>query len=335
MPKFRSDNLHKPPFALCKTLENCPPGWRSAILAIGNFDGVHLGHRAVARHAHQLAASLPGVHPVLALTFEPHPRQLFQPDKPHFRLTTPNMQAERLAAAGFDGAMVLNFDHAFAKLSAQTFVNDILVRQLNVAGVVVGEDFHFGHARSGTPAFLREAGHQYGFEVAFAQPECLPDGRVISSSAIRTALASGDLALANRMLGDPYTVRSTVIHGAKRGRELGYPTANLRLDAANGLKHGIYACTLRVDHVTHHAVASFGRRPTFDNGAPLLEVHVFDFKADLYEKTVDIAFVAYLRPEMAFPSLEALIVQMDADSAKARILLRAADEALRSTKPLI
>ena len=293
------------------------------VVAIGNFDGAHRGHAAVAAEARALAAAGGAGRSaeILALTFDPHPRAFFQPGKPHFRLLDPATRMEALARIGFDGAVILPFTTAFAALTPAEFIEKILIARLGADGVVVGEDFHFGKARAGTPAFLVEQGARLGFAVRLVKPFRDADGTVISSSAIRAALASGEIAHANAMLGYFYTVRGEVIHGEKRGRDLGYPTANIRLDPASGLAHGIYAVRAKIDGRWHEAVASFGRRPHFDNGAPLLETFVFDFKGDLYGKDIEIAFVAYLRGEAKFDSLEALITQMDADCREARRLL--------------
>lgn len=291
------------------------------VVAIGNFDGAHRGHGAIARKTVVLAKAVDMT--AIALTFEPHPRQFFRPDPPMFRLTAPHDKVERIKAIGFDAVVTLPFDAALATMSAEDFVQTILVTQLNTGGVVVGEDFHFGKGRAGTPDFLRDAGARHGFAVHFVAPYCDEDGIIISSSAIRSALEGGAIERANRLLGYEYAISGEVLHGRKLGRDLGYPTANIALEAGNGLKHGIYACRLSVDGQTHPAIASFGVRPHFDNGAPLLEVHVFDFSGDLYGKTARVEFISYLRSEEKFATLDALIRQMDADSAKARAILAA------------
>lgn len=295
------------------------------VVAIGNFDGAHLGHASVVAAARALAQEKGAGQKaeILALTFDPHPRAFFQPDKPHFRLLAPDMRAEALRRIGFDDVVILPFTAEFAALSPEAFIEEVLVQRLQVQGVVVGADFHFGRARAGTPVFLVAEGARRGFAVRLVPPFRAEDGSVVSSSAIRTALAAGGVARANAMLGYSYAVRGPVIHGEKRGRDLGYATANMRLDAANGLAHGIYAVWVTIDGQRHPGVASFGRRPHFDNGAPLLETHVFDFTGDLYGKEIEVSFEAYLRGEAKFESLDALVAQMDADSAKARALLKA------------
>ena len=303
------------------SLTNRPISPARPVVAIGNFDGAHRGHAAVARAARDLAQALPAGGGVTALTFEPHPRAFFQPERAFFRLTSSEDRAKRLSAIGFETLALLPFDARLAGTSAEAFVNQLLVERLNVAGVVVGQDFHFGKGRQGTPDFLAEAGQRHGFAVRFVEPFRDETGAIVSSSAIREALAGGDLATATRMLGHAYAISGEVIHGAKRGRELGYPTANIALEPGNGLRHGIYAVRITINGEPHAGVASFGRRPMFDNGAPLLEVFVIDFAGDLYGKRVTVAFEAYLRGEERFDSLEALIRQMDADQAEARRIL--------------
>lgn len=280
-------------------------------VAIGNFDGVHLGHR------HVIAAAKATGRPVVVLTFEPHPRSYFHPEVLLFRLTDPVGKARLLAAGGAEGLAALPFDAAMAATSAEDFVDRLLVDWLGAGAVLVGRDFHYGSRRTGDAATLKKAGLAKGFAVTEVAALDGPDGP-ISSSAIREALASGRVEAANALLGHAWFVTGPVIHGEKRGRELGYPTANIRLDAACGLAHGIYAVMVGIDGAWHQGVASYGRRPQFDNGAPLLEVHVFDFAGNLYDKEVDVAFASYLRGEAKFASLEALIAQMDADSREAR-----------------
>ncbi|MBS7539709.1 bifunctional riboflavin kinase/FAD synthetase [Ancylobacter lacus] len=297
-----------------------PPSLRGAVVAIGNFDGVHRGHRAVIGTALEEAHSTG--RPALALTFEPHPRAFFRPEEAMFRLTPEAMKLHRLAETGLDGAVVLAFDAALAALDAESFVRTVLVERLQASAIVAGFDFHFGRGRGGSPAFLREAGARHGFSVAIVPP-MLENGAQISSSAIRAALAQGRVAEAAGMLGAPFEIEAEVIHGDKRGRELGYPTANMRLDPSIALAHGIYAVTAEIDGVRRPAVASFGRRPTFDDGAPRLETFVFDYSGDLYGRRLRIAFHAYLRPELKFNGIDALIAQMDRDSAEARAVLGA------------
>jgi riboflavin kinase/FMN adenylyltransferase len=300
---------------------------RGAVVAIGNFDGVHRGHRAVIEAAVNMARA--ARKPAAALTFEPHPRSFFEPDAPSFRLSSEAAKLRLLAATGLDGAVVLTFDAALAGLTAEQFVNDILVERLAIRGAAVGFNFHFGKERRGSPTFLEAQGKTRGFAVDIVPPFQLA-GRRVSSGAIRDALSAGHISEATELLGYPYFVTAQVVHGDRRGRELGYPTANLRLPPDCGLKHGIYAVRVGVGGERYGGVASFGRRPMFDTGAVLLEVHLFDFSGDLYGAALDVAFIAWIRPEMDFGSVEDLIRRMDDDSRHARTALARAPDAFPS-----
>jgi riboflavin kinase / FMN adenylyltransferase len=291
---------------------------RGAVVAIGNFDGVHRGHRAVIGAALKQARALG--RPAAALTFEPHPRALFNPGEPLFRLTDEAAKLRLLASTGLDGAIVLTFDAALASLTADEFVARILVERLAVSGAVIGFNFHFGMNRAGSPDFLIAEGKKRGFTVEVV-PRFADNGRPVSSGPIRDALAAGKLGEAAELLGHPWFVSGTVIDGDKRGRELGFPTANLRLDAGCGLRHGIYAVRIGVGGRHYDGVASFGRRPMFDTGAVLLEVFLFDFSGDLYGQNLDVAFIDWIREELMFDSAAALIAQMKDDSRRARELL--------------
>jgi riboflavin kinase/FMN adenylyltransferase len=297
---------------------------RGAVVAMGNFDGVHLGHRAVINAAIEMGRA--HGRPALALTFEPHPRRFFSPHSPQFRLTDEAAKLRLLAGTGLAGAIVMTFDKGRAQTSAQDFIHHDLIGRLGVSGIAVGYDFHFGKGRVGSPSLLVSEAPRLGIEVD-VQPHIDIEERPVSSTAIREALAEGQLDEATTMLGGPWFVTGVVIHGDKRGRDLGYPTANIRLDRDCGLKHGIYAVRVArgrgADRVLVDGVASFGRRPTFDNGAPLLEVFLFDFKGDLYGETLDVAFIGYIREELKFTDIDALVRQMDDDSARARAELAA------------
>ncbi len=286
-----------------------------AVIAIGNFDGVHRGHRAVIGAAQARARALG--RKAAALTFAPHPRQFFRPDDGLFTLSPERDKLRLLAATGLDGAVILRFDAALATTSAQDFIARILIGSLGIGGAAIGFDFHFGKNRMGSPAYLAGQGAELGFAVDIVPP-LEDEGRPVSSGAVRTALSLGKVVEAAELLGAPWFVSGEVIHGEKRGRELGFPTANVRLDPACGLKHGIYAVRMAVDGVRYDGVASFGRRPTFDNGAPLLEVFLFDFASDLYGKTVDIAFIGWIRAEQKFDSIDALKRHMAHDVAQAK-----------------
>jgi riboflavin kinase/FMN adenylyltransferase len=292
-------------------------------VAIGNFDGVHRGHQALIAAAREAGEALG--RPAAALTFEPHPRSFFRPDAPLFRLTPELVKLVLLERHGLEGAFVRRFDSSLASLSAEAFVSELLVADLGVAGVVVGHDFHFGRGREGDPALLQELCRVNDLSCTVV-PTVAEAGRIVSSSVIRTALERGEVALANGFLGYRWFVREEVRHGDKRGRTLGYPTANLRLSDNCRLRHGIYAVRAILDGRSHDAVANFGRRPTFDNGAPLLEVHLFDFAGDLYGRMLDVEFVDWIRDEARFDALDGLVAQMDLDCAQARAML-AADRA--------
>ncbi|MBV8419433.1 MAG: bifunctional riboflavin kinase/FAD synthetase [Hyphomicrobiales bacterium] len=295
-----------------------------AVVAIGNFDGVHRGHRAVIAAALARAKALG--RKAAALTFEPHPRTFFRPEQALFRLTDERAKLRLLAATGLGGAIVLRFDAALAGLSAQNFVARILVGRFAVAGVAIGFDFHFGLNRAGSPDYLAAQGAKLGFAVDVV-PRFEDAGRPVRSGPIRAALAAGQVAQANELLGYPWFVNAEVVHGDKRGRELGYPTANLRLDPACGLKHGIYAVRVGVGERRYDGVASFGRRPMFDQGTVLLEVFLFDFSADLYGEVIDVAFIDWIRPELKFDSVEELVRRISEDARLARAALAAAPDA--------
>jgi riboflavin kinase / FMN adenylyltransferase len=295
-----------------------------AVVAIGNFDGVHRGHRAVIGAALMRARKLG--RKAVALTFTPHPRLFLRPQEPLFQLSGERDKLRLLAATGLDGAVVMRFDAALAGTSAEDFVVKILAGALGIGGAAIGFDFHFGKNRAGSPSFLAEQGARLGFAVDVAPP-LEDEGRPVSSGAVRAALAAGRVVEATELLGAPWFVSGEVIHGDKRGRELGFPTANLKLDPSCGLKHGIYAVRIDVAGKRHDGVASFGRRPMFDDGAPLLEVFLFDFDGDLYGQTVDVAFIGWIRHEQKFESIETLKRHMTADVAQARDALKRAGKA--------
>src|SRR6201996_3503539 len=297
---------------------------KGMVVAMGNFDGVHLGHRAVIDAALRMGKA--HGKPAMAVTFEPHPRSFFSPNSPQFRLTDEAGKLRLLAGTGLAGAVVMTFDKSRAGTSAQDFIHHDLIGRLGISGIAVVYDFPFGRGRGGSPSLLVSEAPRLGIEVD-VQPHVDIDERPVSSSAIRDALSEGQIADATAMLGGPWFITGEVIHGEKRGRELGYPTANIRLDNNCGLRHGIYAVRVgrqgkeseRID-----GVASFGRRPPFDNGPPLLEIFLFDFKGDLYGQALDIAFIGFIREELKFNSIDALVKQMDNDSARARAQLAAA-----------
>jgi riboflavin kinase/FMN adenylyltransferase len=294
------------------------------VVAIGNFDGVHRGHRSVIGTAMERAQA--AHRPAAVLTFEPHPRTFFSPDEPSFHLTSEAAKLRLLAATGLNGAILLNFNAALAGLSAEEFVERILVDRLAITGAVIGFNFHFGKARRGTPDFLIAQGAHHGFSVD-VMPPFQQQGRRVSSGAVRDALASGRVAEATELLGYPWFVTAQVVHGDKRGRTLGYPTANLRLGDDCGLKHGIYAVRVGVGGARYDGVASFGRRPMFDTGVTLLEIFLFDFSGDLYGAALDVAFIGWIRPEMKFDNVDDLVRRMDQDASQARHALARLPEA--------
>ena len=298
------------------------PGDRGASVAIGNFDGVHLGHRAVIEQTRKVAKE--NGSPLGILTFEPHPREYFAPDAPAFRLMNAEAKLHRLEKLGVEILYQLNFNAALSGLTAEQFASDVISKGLGLKHVVVGADFCFGKGRMGTAATMVELGRKYGFDVTIA--ELVSDnGEIFSSTAIRKALSEGRPEDAKRMLGHWHRIDAEVINGDQRGRELGYPTANLSLDGLHLPKFGVYAVLVDVLDGPHkgryHGAASIGMRPTFGVNIPNLEVYIFDFSGDIYGAPISVALVAFQRPEEKFDSLQELITQMDADCVESRRIL--------------
>lgn len=306
-------------FLVADSLEAFPDELKGGVVAIGNFDGLHRGHRAVLDAALGLGRGMH--HPVFAMSFEPHPRTVFNPSKPVFRLTPAPQKVDMLKVCGLDGALILPFNKEFAGVEARAFVQDILIDTLGISHAVTGYDFHFGKARQGTPDYLRTAGAEHGFGVTIVQREEDEGAEVISSTRIRDCLAAGDIAQANALLGYRWFFEGTVEHGNKRGRDLGYPTANLHMNTDCPLLEGIYAVKVKTPDGWFDGVASYGRRPTFDNGAVVFEVFLFDFSGDLYGQPLRVHLVSHLRGEEKFETADALVAQMDKDSAEARAAL--------------
>ncbi|MGH6847918.1 MAG: bifunctional riboflavin kinase/FAD synthetase [Methylocella sp.] len=301
-----------------------PPGLAGAVLAIGNFDGVHRGHLAVIKRARTLAQELNC--PCAVLTFEPHPADFFRGPNTIFRLTPRDAKERALEQLGIDGMIVITFDKALASLPAEVFVVEILVRRLKIRAVVAGYDFHFGAGRSGSPTLLKEAGKRHGFAVEIVErvPAATADNKgAASSTAARAALETGNVTLATHMLGHPFAIMGKVIHGQELGRTLGFPTANILPDPSCRLRHGVYAVRVVARTNTYAGVASYGRRPTFDGGQALLEAFLFDFSGNLYGETIEVLFIGWIRAEVKFDSAAALIAQMQRDEARAREILRA------------
>ncbi|MCK8780732.1 bifunctional riboflavin kinase/FAD synthetase [Rhizobium sp. NTR19] len=301
--------------------EPLPAELKGGVIAIGNFDGVHRGHRSVLERALSLAEER-GV-PALVLTFEPHPRTVFNPEAPVFRITPAPLKARLLEAMGFQSVIDYPFTREFATRSAEEFIQSVLVDWLGASAVVTGFDFHFGKNREGGPAFLMASGAKHDFTVSLMDAFRDENAEVISSSRIRQCLADGDVVEAAGLLGYRYTIEAEVVGGEKLGRQLGYPTANMQLPPEAALKPGIYAVRFRrADGSLHDAVASYGRRPTVtENGAPLLETFLFDFSGSLYGEVCSVSFFGHLRDELKFDGLDPLVAQMKRDEEEARALL--------------
>lgn len=296
--------------------ENVPASARGAAVAIGNFDGVHRGHQALIAHTKTLGDKL-GV-----LVFEPHPQEFFKPDGPRFRLTPFRAKARLLERFGTDVLFALHFDQNLASLTAETFIQKVLVESMGVKHIVVGHDFQFGKGRGGNVELLKAKGRELGFAVTVFDPVGLGSVAKISSTSIRDALRQGKPDEAARLLGHWWTVEGRVEPGDKRGRTIGFPTANVSLEGYLEPALGVYAVRAEVGGKTYDAVANFGRRPTFDKKDVLLEVHIFDFNADIYGQQIVVSFISYLRPEAKFSGLDALKAAIAADGENARRLLK-------------
>ena len=299
--------------------ETIPDEFRGAVLALGNFDGFHLGHQAVVNRA--IALGFHMRRPVIVATFDPHPVSYFKPDLPPFRLTTLDQRQELFAHAGADAMLVFRFGPEMAATSAEGFVAEVLAGRLGAAGVVTGDDFTFGKGRTGSIAMLKEVGAENSITAEAVAP-VLYDGDRISSGRVRDALQAGDTALATQLLSRDFAVEGMVQRGDQRGRELGYPTANLVLGDYLRPKYGIYAVRVTLDDGREvPGVASFGVRPTFEPAVELLEAHLFDFDGDLYGRKIEVALHGFIRDEKKFESLDTLVEHMRADEAAARKLL--------------
>jgi riboflavin kinase/FMN adenylyltransferase len=305
--------------------EGIPGAYKGAVIAIGNFDGVHLGHRALIEEAAHHAAERGA--PLGVLAFEPHPQEFFRPGAESFRLTPFRSKARLIAEAGADAMFALGFDARMAARSAQDFVTEVLVEGLGVGCVVVGEDFQFGKGRAGNATVLSYMGEMEGFGTVLFAPVVAQGHEKISSTSIREALKTGRPEAAARLLGHFWSVEARVEHGEKRGRELGFPTANMRLEHCLKPAFGVYAVRATImdnDKAVsrHDGVANFGIRPMFQTAEPLLETYLFDFAGDLYGKHLSVEFVAYLRAEAKLDGLDALKAQMARDVDAARKALK-------------
>ena len=296
------------------------PAWGAAAIAIGNFDGVHLGHRALIARARACAAATGAVS--VALTFEPHPSVLLAPAHAPRMLTSLERRVELLAEAGVDVVVVEPFTRELASASADAFIDDLVIGALRASSIVVGYDFNYGQGRTGTGAALQEHGRRAGVDIAIV-PAITVDGEIAGSTKIRGYLRAGKLARAEQMLGRRWDVDGIVVHGAERGRAIGVPTANIAPGVELAIAPGIYAVTLAVEGgPPMPAVASLGTNPTFvDEGRLVLEVHVLDWAGDLYDRRVRTTFVAWLRDEQKFSTVESLIAQIKLVSAGARASL--------------
>lgn len=299
-------------------LDHVPPSLKGAMVAIGNFDGCHRGHQHVFMALKARAKAL-GV-PALVLTFEPHPRDVFAPEPFMFRLTYADQKAKLAEAMGLDGIVVMPFSRAFSMIEAEDFVTRFLVEALAVTGVSVGADFHFGHQRKGTPAFLADAGIRHGFEVDIL--DLLDEGDDhISSSRIRGLLGDGDVVAASHLLGYHWFLSGEVVKGDQRGRELGFPTANIASPTGFGLKQGVYAVRARLGNRLLDGVASFGK-PMFNNDRPPFETWIFDFDEMIYGQTLEVSLLGMVRGQVKFAGLDELIAAVNRDAAQARKYLQ-------------
>jgi riboflavin kinase / FMN adenylyltransferase len=297
-----------------------PAEQRGAAAAIGAFDGVHRGHQAVIGAAREAAVRLSA--PLAVVTFEPHPRRWFQPEAAPFRLMTTDQMARALETQGVQRLHLLPFDAEMAAMSDEAFARDVLAGGLGLRHAAVGFDFTYGKGRTGSPEALTRIGRELGFSVSVTERVDDRSGLKLSSSAVREALAAGDMARATRILGRPFAIEGEVVHGDKRGRTIGVPTANVRLGDYMRPAYGVFATRTRLaDGRVADGVANLGVRPMFETPEPLLEVWLFDFSGDLYGQVVETQLIARLRGEMSFDGLDALKVQIEADAQAARVAL--------------
>ena len=298
--------------------QSVPAPWKGGAVALGNFDGVHRGHQALIALTVEQAQALDA--PVLALTFEPHPRRFFVPDTGPFRLTLPPAKVRLLEAQGVQAVLAQRFDQAFAGLSADAFVDEVLLEGLVARHVVCGYDFTFGARRGGNVEKLRKLGRERGFGVTILDP-VMREGEIYSSTSIREALRAGWASEAAELLGRPWEIEGVVEQGDKRGRTIGFPTANVALGEHLRPRFGVYAVRALVDGTWRDGVANLGRRPTVGKLQENFEVHLFDFSGDLYGKTLRVALIDFIRPEMKFTGLDQLKAQIAADAQAARAVL--------------
>ena len=303
---------------------NVPPAFRSGVVVIGNFDGVHRGHQAVIGRAAGIARR--AGTPLIAMTFEPHPRRFFRPDAPPFRLTPFRVKAHQIGALGVDALLILRFDRTFSQKTAEDFLEDVLLGDLDARHVVVGYDFTFGRGRTGNTEMLTEASRSRGFGFTAVEPVASADSVIYSSTVIREHLVAGKPGHAAALLGRPFEIEGRVVGGDRIGRQIGFPTANVLLGEYLHPAHGIYAVRVGVesgrDVTWYDGVANFGTRPTVGGTKPLLEPYIFDFSGDLYGRRIRVALIEYIRPEVRFDSVEAMRVQIEDDCVVARRILK-------------
>ena len=309
---------------IIRHIENIPEKLRGGAVAVGNFDGMHRGHQALIQQCRAMADAVDG--PAVALTFEPHPRSLFQADAPPFRLTPFRSKARLLADLGVDCLTSLRFDRKVSQQPAEDFIKTVLVEGLGARHVIVGQDFRFGRLRSGDTALLQARAEKGGYSVIAVAPVASADAEIYSSTHIREQVEAGKPGHAAAMLGRPFEIEGVVETGDQRGRTLGFPTANIDIGDYIRPARGVYAVRAGIDKgeetVWVDGVANFGNRPTIGGNSLLLETHLFDFSGDLYGQTLRVALIEYLRPERKFDGLDALKAQIDEDSATARRILK-------------
>ena len=304
-----------------------PADAHGAVVTLGNFDGVHLGHQAVIAEAAKIARAT--AKPLAVLTFEPHTRAVFRPDAPPFRLTPLRSKLHALETLGVDQVIALAFDKPFSEVSAEDFAGKVLARGMKISHAVAGGDFRYGHKHAGTMDSLIQAGAAHGFGVTRVDPVSAGDGTIYSATAIRQFIAGGDMRGAATLLGRPWEIDGHVIGGDRRGRELGFPTANVKLGEYLRPAFGIYAVRARLDRPGSawiDGVANLGIRPMWRTEEPMLETHLFDFADDIYGQVLRVRLIEHLRPEAKFDSIEALVAQVDRDKIAAREALLASPD---------
>ena len=303
-------------------IDDIPIEAQNCILMIGNFDGIHLGHRALIKKAYDLATKVQ--KPLGLLTFEPHPLQFFHPEKEPFRLTLLPMKKRLLEELGINHLFVINFDQKFSLMNGNEFIENILVQRLKTQHLVVGENFAFGRKRSGTITALKNAASNKNFKLSIIKPVLSAQGQTCSSTIIRKLLQKGNLCEAEKLLGWSWQIEASVVSGDKRGHDLGYPTANQNTPEYVRIPYGVYAVRVQIegDSLWHNGVANFGIRPMFKTPQPIFETFIFDFTLNIYGKIMRVRPVQYLRPERNFQSIDALIAQMKEDCIIAKAVLK-------------